>query len=568
VVNGVPAAPTEFGVIDATDSTVSLAWRDNARNEAGFKLSRSRDGMSFTPIVTLAAGTTSYVDASLQAGEVYHYRLAAISTSNVMSPSVSAQAATTRVLAPGAGFVGSTPQPPAVGDPGAFGYGAKAIARWDVVPHQTVTDTLNVGVVAFHINGIDRVEFSLNGGTWTAIAKSSLNVETNVHEYWVTVDANTFAQAAPVDIRAIAHPTVGVPRVLEEVRLYADPGGIVSASNPVRYVSPTGDDGNDGLTPQTAKKDMALAIDSMAVPGEGRVVPAGASVYLLPGVHTWKHPAFPQNLTSQAEGSWLNIQAAPGYARGDVTVRTDVAADGHPYMLSLTRVHWRHVTFDRGLMPYMHTAGAQVWHDHVKVDGQDRFAPTTSFAHGEATGGRWVTDSVLTNLSDGAQGTTLMRNVEISNTVTGGPWMAPFVVNTTITNVDPGATGAHPDLWRTMGSMENVILYGFTTPDWDKQGGSIGLGLFTDTGDGVLFQYDGIAVVDCHISSGAGVGVTFGLGGNISHMYVKDSSFRGCAYWHPDRYSAENLVIEGTTFHEYWSGAVRAIPPFPGAIYR
>ena len=68
------------------------------------------------------------------------------------SASCSVEAA---IITPGAGFTGPTSEPGAVGNPSSAGYDAKVIAHWNVVPYQTFYDELNVGVVAFHINGID-----------------------------------------------------------------------------------------------------------------------------------------------------------------------------------------------------------------------------------------------------------------------------------------------------------------------------------------------------------------------------------------------------------------------------
>src|SRR5690606_33560784 len=51
---------------------------------------------------------------------------------------------------------------------------AKAIARWDVVPFQTFSGTMNVGIVAFHINGISKVDFEIGGKTYT-VTEATLN---------------------------------------------------------------------------------------------------------------------------------------------------------------------------------------------------------------------------------------------------------------------------------------------------------------------------------------------------------------------------------------------------------
>lgn len=104
-----------------------------------------------------------------------------------------------------------------LGEPGDFGYDAKAMARWDVVPYQTFDGDFNVGVVAFHINYIDRVEFSVNGGPWLPVYTMSMNSQINVVEYWATLRASDFTDG-PLELRAVAYPKVGIPRVLDSLR--------------------------------------------------------------------------------------------------------------------------------------------------------------------------------------------------------------------------------------------------------------------------------------------------------------------------------------------------------------
>ncbi len=82
------------------------------------------------------------------------------------------------------------------------------------------------GVIAFHSFGIERVDFSFNGGPWVSVTSPSRNPRTNVDEYWVKIDARQVSDG-PVELRAIAYPTKGQPRVLDTLRLVANSGGSV-----------------------------------------------------------------------------------------------------------------------------------------------------------------------------------------------------------------------------------------------------------------------------------------------------------------------------------------------------
>ena len=118
------------------------------------------------------------------------------------------------LITTGVGFGGATAQPENTGSSLSGGYDENAIARFDVVPYQAFSDTLNVGVVAFHVNGIQKVSFSVNGGSWVDVTDMTRNPDTNVVEYWATLRATDFSDGQ-IEVRAIVYPNTGVPRVLQ-----------------------------------------------------------------------------------------------------------------------------------------------------------------------------------------------------------------------------------------------------------------------------------------------------------------------------------------------------------------
>ena len=80
---------------------------------------------------------------------------------------------------------------------GPTGADAKVIAHWNVVPYQAFSRPMTIGVVAFHINGIDRVEFQVNGKPVGSANEMTLNKRTNTNEYWFTLDPKNFGPADP-----------------------------------------------------------------------------------------------------------------------------------------------------------------------------------------------------------------------------------------------------------------------------------------------------------------------------------------------------------------------------------
>ena len=59
-------------------SQMVLRWQDRSTNEAAFQIERSGDGATFTPIATVAANLTTYVDRHLDSATFYYYRVRAV----------------------------------------------------------------------------------------------------------------------------------------------------------------------------------------------------------------------------------------------------------------------------------------------------------------------------------------------------------------------------------------------------------------------------------------------------------------------------------------------------------
>ncbi len=92
-----PAAPGNLAATATSSTAIALSWTDNAANESGFKLERSLDGTTFSPLATLGTNATSYGDSGLTAATKYYYRVYAYNSagnsaySNVASATTPAQ---------------------------------------------------------------------------------------------------------------------------------------------------------------------------------------------------------------------------------------------------------------------------------------------------------------------------------------------------------------------------------------------------------------------------------------------------------------------------------------------
>ncbi|MBR4893605.1 MAG: hypothetical protein IKZ36_00210, partial [Kiritimatiellae bacterium] len=87
----------------------------------------------------------------------------------------------------------------------SLAFGARPVARWDVVPWQRISGVFNAGVVAFHESGV-KVEFTIEAGgkSFRFTADDPVfNNRTSVWEFFVPVETDRLP-AGPLAIKARA----------------------------------------------------------------------------------------------------------------------------------------------------------------------------------------------------------------------------------------------------------------------------------------------------------------------------------------------------------------------------
>jgi FtsP/CotA-like multicopper oxidase with cupredoxin domain len=89
-----PMAPTSLAAVLQGTNTVNLSWKDNANNELGYYIERSRNNSTWTRIATLGANVVTYADGGLNRRTTYWYRVQAYNASGTSSYSNTASTTT------------------------------------------------------------------------------------------------------------------------------------------------------------------------------------------------------------------------------------------------------------------------------------------------------------------------------------------------------------------------------------------------------------------------------------------------------------------------------------------
>lgn len=92
----------------STDKSITVKWQDYSYNEAGFSLSKSTDGTTFTQLATVDRNVTSYVDKDVVEGTSYWYSVRA---GNDVGESDAVVSAKITVPTAAAGIVNVYPNP-------------------------------------------------------------------------------------------------------------------------------------------------------------------------------------------------------------------------------------------------------------------------------------------------------------------------------------------------------------------------------------------------------------------------------------------------------------------------
>ncbi|MEO0476560.1 MAG: hypothetical protein AAF085_11415, partial [Planctomycetota bacterium] len=369
----------------------------------------------------------------------------------------------------------------------------RVIAHWNVVPEQTIRDGFTVGVIAHHLDGVDRVEISANGGAWVTIKEPSINPRTKSEEYWTNLDLPA-SYNKPIQLRAIAYPTKGKPF----------------------QVAPIGN--------EYGKQDLTL------YPYE-----AGEVIELSAGTHQISRKNLPD------EG-WLIIRAKPGLNRSEVII-DEIGKDWHSGRLKFENVTIRLGAGGSQLRGRYHSRdnGQHLWMDNCRVIGngpKDRtyyiakFWETTFFTGCDISDLQSVFDT----------GKALVRNTHVHDIYEDIFRVGGLYVNVTIEDVDrqpamdasPNLGAPHPDVWQSQ-HLRDTIAQDITAIDNVNAQGFFP----KDTTD--------VALVRLKIDT-VGSFRSLQMMGKTSNVLIEDSKFYGSSNFRGSVLEGERMIIRDSTF--------------------
>jgi len=150
-----PAAPSALSAAGGSNA-VTLAWADNAADEAGFRIERSSDGgATFTEIATVGANVTGYTNTELAASTTYAYRIRAYNVVGNSSYTNTASATTA-----------ATPVPAA---PSSLNAAAASASQIRLAWSDNSTNETGF-----------KIERSTNGTNWTQVATPGANATSHL----------------------------------------------------------------------------------------------------------------------------------------------------------------------------------------------------------------------------------------------------------------------------------------------------------------------------------------------------------------------------------------------------
>lgn len=451
-----------------------------------------------------------------------------------------------------------TEQPPDTGNATANGYIASqnAIARWNVVPNQTFDADFNVGVVAFHSSGISYVAISVNGGAWTNVGEPSENPTTGVVEYWATLQASDFGTDGQIELRAIAYPNIGTPRVLQgtgsgsgtgDGSLYLVANAGESLTSDVTWVATDGDDSTGDGSEGNPFRTICRAGVAM---GSGT---NGGTVYLKAGSYTWAGVADPWPEPANNTTRWFRVTRAPGLDVEDVTL----GAGASNQRLNNKLVMIEGVTISSALTQKNDNSPSIYYKDCSFVGSA---LDDDSSATGNGWTARYAENCTLSTMQNGFCSFDLVLDCSVDNIGEDAFSDSLCIINCTASNITQ-QTDLHADVVQYQGPSSNVIIYGLTATT-----GMSGVQGISGGGNTDMAVVNVAITCDSHLFY-----MDWRQGdGTVTNLLMQNAAFAGAGDFSYSLPSSGGgpVVYVGTFFEDVTDNGVLLTSGYDGITYR
>jgi hypothetical protein len=447
------------------------------------------------------------------------------------------------------------------------------ITRWDVVPYQEFNSTFNIGIVAFHTEGINRIYFEASDGIHKknfTVTQMTLNSQTDVKEYWIPLNPADFNDGM-VEIKAIVYPNVGnLAYLIGECNQSTALIGYHSMflwnnfrntlENPVFYCSPNGiDDVSRSGNKTQPFRQPGFALGRMWYLS-GQKSLRGGIIYLEEGdyEYKWQHAGTTWLPDEWNETDlWVTITPVSGAKRENVRFTT---SGNDYYGMSVAWVKLEGVTLapvdenQSWQCGHFGNARGGVWFDNCVFTGPGDSIANSPFSNVDWA--RFWTNCYSENSMYGFHGSTnvaslsMCRNCSTERIGSDHYKFVQVIINSKAGNLtwpeehraEPGAW--HPDVWQAYGGEDdpitNYMIYGLNALSYNM-GQGIGPSNAKD-----------LAIVNVYVDNraeGANNMQNLQIGGVVqTNVYIKDSVFFHSSNNIRTGVVANNFVIENTKF--------------------
>jgi len=318
-----------------------------------------------------------------------------------------------------------------------------AIARWNVVPNQALKNNIDIGVVAFHQSGIDRVEFFANGGKKISVSQKKINQRTLVEEYFVTLPVKGHKDGK-IFVQATVYPKSGTKRELFPLLVFANGKG--SYTGKTVYASSKAKNKGKGT------RDNPFSSIAKAIAGAG----SGGTVILIDeGFYSLSGKA-----NIRGVKSWITIRADETLDQDKVILGMKNRKDAR---FASGRLKFQNVSIEIDSFKQFYPEKTQfMWFDQVRWFGTGKNVKgvLNPVRTSKYIGGYYVTRSIAEDLVYGFVDALLVRNSLLKRIQGDALQNSRMVLNVRVDDMDGNISAHHSDILQYFGHFENIIVNG------------------------------------------------------------------------------------------------------------